>query len=254
MSHAAQQIVVPEGWAFLPVAELLRRSVLLDVKDGNHGSNHPKKDDFTADGEPFITAAQVCDFQIDYLGAPKIKGEPLDRLRVGFAEVHDVVLTHKATIGRVAVATRPCVLTPQTTYYRVDRTAVDPEYLCIHHASPQLYNQLAGCMSQTTRNYVPISQQYKLWLLLPPLAEQKRIVQAVSLHLSMVRHVESSTATNAARLNRLRQSILKWAFEGKLADQDPDDEPATALLEHIRAEREAMKPKKTRRGRPRKNT
>ena len=40
------------------------------------------------------------------------------------------------------------------------------------------------------------------------------------------------------RASRLRQSILKWAFEGKLVDQDPNDEPASVLLERIRAERE----------------
>jgi type I restriction enzyme S subunit len=48
------------------------------------------------------------------------------------------------------------------------------------------------------------------------------------------------------RCSRLRQSILKWAFEGRLVDQHPNDEPAEALLARIRAERESATPKKTR--------
>jgi type I restriction enzyme S subunit len=44
---------------------------------------------------------------------------------------------------------------------------------------------------------------------------------------------------NMLRVSRLRQSILKWAFEGKLVDQDSNDEPASDLLKRIKAEREA---------------
>jgi hypothetical protein len=47
------------------------------------------------------------------------------------------------------------------------------------------------------------------------------------------------------RCDRFRQSILKWAFEGRLADQDPTDEPASVLLERIRAERAAATAEKS---------
>lgn len=84
---------------------------------------------------------------------------------------------------------------------------------------------------------------------LPPWAEQMRIVDEVDKILTFINATSSDLSSGLTRISRLRQSILKWAFEGRLVDQDPNDEPASVLLERIRAERAANPAKPTRRPR-----
>jgi type I restriction enzyme S subunit len=75
---------------------------------------------------------------------------------------------------------------------------------------------------------------------LPPLNEQRAIVAVASEKLSQIDAMEAEVERGIARASRLRQAILKSAFAGKLVPQDPSDEPASMLLERIRAERAAM--------------
>jgi len=75
----------------------------------------------------------------------------------------------------------------------------------------------------------------ELPLPLPPLAEQHQIVAEVESRLSIVAGAEVQVDANLRRADRLRQSILKQAFSGQLVPQNPNDEPASVLLERIRA-------------------
>ncbi|MEO2088696.1 MAG: hypothetical protein ABGY75_04245 [Gemmataceae bacterium] len=84
---------------------------------------------------------------------------------------------------------------------------------------------------------------------LPPLAEQEAIVLEVEARLSDVTAAEAVVNANLTRTARLRQSILKEAFAGRLVPQDPADEPAAVLLERIRAAKPTATPAKTPRGR-----
>jgi type I restriction enzyme, S subunit len=88
---------------------------------------------------------------------------------------------------------------------------------------------------------------------LPPLAEQEQIVAEVERRLSILQEVEAEVEANLKRAARLRQAILKRAFEGKLVPQDPTDEPASELLARIRAERERSSPAQRRKKKPARN-
>lgn len=89
-----------------------------------------------------------------------------------------------------------------------------------------------------------LSKVGRLVVPVAPLAEQLRVSSEVERLTSLSLVAEREVAGNISRITRLRQSILKWAFEGRLVDQDPSDEPAAVLLERIRAEITAAKGKK----------
>jgi len=72
---------------------------------------------------------------------------------------------------------------------------------------------------------------------LAPVAEQLAIAAELDCHFSLANAAEAALNQSMKRAARLRQSILKRAFEGQLVPQDPADESASVLLERIRAER-----------------
>lgn len=86
-----------------------------------------------------------------------------------------------------------------------------------------------------------------------PLDEQRRIVADIEQRLSVIDALAASITAAQKRSAALRRAILDRAFRGELVPQDPADEPASVLLERIRAERAAA-PKATPRRRVRSTT
>ncbi len=101
--------------------------------------------------------------------------------------------------------------------------------------------QQVDSTARTTAGIYKVNQQdiSMFTVPLPPFAEQQRIVTEIERRLSVIQQAEAAVEASLQRAARLRQSILKRAFSGELVPQDPDDEPASVLLERIRAQREA---------------
>jgi type I restriction enzyme S subunit len=72
---------------------------------------------------------------------------------------------------------------------------------------------------------------------LPRIPEQIEIVKCVEALFAFADRLEARTAVARAQVDKLTPALLAKAFRGELVPQDPNDEPASALLERIRAER-----------------
>ncbi len=104
-------------------------------------------------------------------------------------------------------------------------------------------SQMKGSGS-AIKNIPPFEYLKSIIVVLPPLAEQKRIVEELQF-LNMLSENYDKLQAELNNLNlsikdKIRKSILQEAIQGKLIPQDPNDEPASVLLERIRAEKERL--------------
>ena len=198
-------------WKEYTVQELIDLDMLEPPLDGNHGEKHPKSTDYVSEGIPFVMANDLTNGSVDLKNCYFITQEQADSLDKGFAKPGDVLLTHKATLGRTAIVpdTYPMiVLTPQVTYYRCKK-GIHNKYLKYYFDSPsfqQLFQNWAG--SGSTRLYLGITAQRKLPIVLPPLAEQQRIAKILS---SLDEKIELNNAINR-NLEEQAQAIFKSWF------------------------------------------
>ena len=79
---------------------------------------------------------------------------------------------------------------------------------------------------------------------LPSLPEQQRIVEEIEKRYAVADVLEKAVNNGLEKADKLKQSILKKAFDGKLVAQNPNDEPASILLERIKKEQKPTKGKK----------
>ena len=171
-------------WKEYTVQDLIDQGMLTEPMDGNHGSIHPKSSDYVSEGVPFIMANDLVNGVVDLINCSFISEKQAKTLKKGFAHPNDVLLTHKATIGRTAIVPNKyetIILTPQVTYYRVLK-GIDNRYLKYYFDSDFFQNTLRNWAgSGSTRAYIGITAQRKLPIILPPLNVQTKIATVLSL-------------------------------------------------------------------------
>ncbi len=173
----------------LSIGELERRGAILAIQDGNHGEKHPVEKDYVEQGIPFLMASDIKDGSVDLVNCKFISKEQADSLRIGFARRGDVLLTHKGTVGSVAILPEVenyVMLTPQVTYYRVNDQMLSNRYLRYAFEEPVFQSRLSARSVQSTRPYIGITAQRELEVVWHERAEQEKIVSIISAYDDMI--------------------------------------------------------------------
>lgn len=245
---AQRWVESPPSWNVLTVAQL-SASGEQPVLTGPFGTSL-SSGDFTSSGVPVLTIGCLTNAGVRLDKAvfvSAVKAAELERYRV---RAGDVLFSRMASVGRAGLI--PPSLAGSLINYHVMRLRLNPEvvlpafFLIYVRGSVRVQRYLREINHGATRDGINTEQLLQMPVALPLLAEQRWIVSEVERRLSVVEQLEAAINANLERCGRLRQAILKKAFQGKLVAQDQDDEPASVLLERIRAERELVAPAKRR--------
>lgn len=159
-----------------------------------------------------------------------------------------VCLSRTASVGYVVVMGRP-MATSQDFVNWTCTAAVEPNWLkCLFLAEHDAIWRFGKGSTHTT---VYFPEVLAFHVCLPPLPEQQEIVRRVEDALAKIDRVRAYVAEQREKLDALDRAILDKAFRGELVPQDPNDEPASVMLERLRAERAAGGFEKKPRGRRR---
>jgi len=227
---------LPEGWVWSRVDQIA------DVRLGRQRS---PKNHYGPHMRPYIRAANVTWRGIDISDILEMNFNP-DELEIYRLHRGDILLSEASgspnEVGKPAIWNNEipdCCF--QNTIIRIRAPDQLVAFLHLHFLNDALTGRFGQIAKGIGIHHLGADRLSEMPVKIAPLAEQQRIVAEVERRLSVVAEIEAAVAANLKRAERLRQAILKRAFEGKLVPQDPSDEPASVLLERIRKEREVGK-------------
>ena len=157
----------------------------------------------------------------------------------------DLLICEGGDVGRSAVWDRDEEMYYQNALHRVRFYGnIEPRFFQLLMESYKGAKILDNYSKGMTIKHLVQNSLNSIYFPLPPLAEQRRIVEKIKQltpYLKKYGSVETTLSNlNLAFPDDLKKSILQYAVQGKLVPQDPADEPASVLLEHIRAEKEQL--------------
>jgi type I restriction enzyme S subunit len=219
---------IPETWVWTSFG-----NVCLKIFDGTHFSpkNLPSGD------FKYITAKNVKTGRLDLTDISYVSKEDHASIyaRCDVTKGDVLYIKDGATTGIAAVnpLREQFSLLSSVGVFRTNHQHVLPKFLECYLNSPTTKDRLLRNVSGVAITRLTLSKLVVASFCLPPFAEQREIVRRVEGLFALADQIQARFAQARAQMDKLTPSLLARAFRGELVPQDPNDEPASVLLQHL---------------------
>ena len=208
-------MTLPEGWVRAELSDLVGRDGF--IVDGDWVESR----DQDPNGEVRLTQlADVGDGCFRDRSARFLTRSKAVELRCTYLAPGDVLIARMPDpLGRACVfpqMQRPCVSVVDVCIVRTGVNGVDPRWLMFAMNAPATRRSIEAQQQGTTRKRIAKSRLLELALPLPPLTEQRRIVESLETHFTRLDAAVATLERVRAKLKRYRAAVLQAAFEGRL--------------------------------------
>ena len=232
---------IPESWC------LCRMSTIANIYTGNSINETEKQRKYVglSDGYNYIATKDVSfGHTINYENGVKIPYRE-NNFRIAYKNTPLLCIEGGSAGRKIAILEQDVCFGNKLCAFQ--SLGVNPKYLYYYLQNP-LFIQVFKSKTTGIIGGVSVNTLKTLIFALPPLAEQERIVKEIErfepLLVEYDRLEQQATIFDTEIYDKLKKSILQYAIQGKLVEQDENDEPASVLLERIRAEKKAQLGKK----------
>ena len=224
---------LPEGWEWTRL-----QAICEPITDGTH-----KTPTYSDEGFIFLSSKNVTSGHIDWDNIMYIPESLHNELYARLApQKNDILLAKNGTTGVAAIVDRDCIfdIYVSLALLRIIGYIISPEYLLSTIASSTIQNYFNSSLKGIGVPNLHLEHIRTTLIPVAPINEQYRIATKLEQLLSFADNIESDKTDLQTTIQLTKSKILDLAIRGKLVPQNPDDEPASVLLERIRAEKEEL--------------